>query len=413
MHPIVYRITRILLSALLVPALLAQPLDDGLLAQLRAEASRTHPSAVAAKLRAAATAQEVRAVRLWDDPRVGLGTMAANRTMRADLGDLTLGVEQMLPKPGLFDAQRRKAEATHRAEGENSRSATLAAAGQAAKAAIELALADESITLLQSQLSWLTAMTENARQLAIGPMDSHLDALRMETELAKEQQMLDAARRNRDGLSQHLNLTLGRPLDAPWPPLVLPAEPPPVPVATAEIARIARANPQVRAMQEMAGAATAETAIADRSRLPEISVGFDTNVYSRGDWRSSSLGVKMSLPWLHDRSYQANIAAAHNRQLAAIRDTETMRRKIATEVLSAATEATTAAAQARAYGGEVHAKAQLTTRTIEAAWISSKATLTDLLDSARMLYAIRLEQRRFIAMQLAALEELRALVPSH
>jgi outer membrane protein TolC len=412
MKLIVQLATGFLLGSLLVQAQDSQALDDGLLSRLRAEASRSHPSAVAGKLRAAATAQDVRAVRLWDDPRVGFGFMAANRAMRADLGDVTIGVEQMLPKPGMFDAQLRKADAMHRAQGENSRGAALAAGALAAKAAIELALADESVTLQQAQLGWLEKMTENARQMAAGPMGSNMDALRMETELAKEQQMLDAARRSRDGFAQKLNLTLGRPLDSPWPALSLPAMPPPVPLAVAEIARIPRANPQVRAMREMAGAASAETRMADRERLPEISVGIDANVYSRGDWRSATLGVKMSVPWFNDSSYQAKIAAAHSRELAAGRDVETMRREVASEVLAAATEAATAAAQARAYAGEIHSKAEQTTRTIEAAWISSKANLTDLLDSSRTLFAIRLEQRRFIAMEQAALEELHTLVPS-
>ena len=404
-------VTGSLLGGLLLQAQVSQTLDEGLLARLRAEASHTHPSAIAGQLRAAATARDVRAVRLWDDPRVGFGFMAANQAMRADLGDLTIGVEQMLPKPGMFDAQRRKADALHRAEGENSRGATLAAGAQAAKAAIELALADESLTLQQAQLGWLSAMAENARQMAAGPMGSNIDALRMATELAKEQQMLAAARRSRDGLAQQLNLTLGRPLEASWPALTLPAIPPPVPLAVAEIARIPRANPKVRAMTEMAGAATAETRVADRERLPEVSVGIDSNVYSRGDWRSTTLGVKLSLPWFNDRSYQAKVAAARSRELAAGREVEAMRREVAGEVLAAATEAANAAAQARAYAGEVHDQALQTTQTIQAAWISSKAPLTDLLDSSRLLFSIRLEQRRFSAMQLAALEELHTLVP--
>ncbi len=88
--------------------------------------------------------------------------------------------------------------------------------------------------------------------------------------------MLDAARRSREGFARKLNLTLGRPLDSPWPELKLPATPPPVPVALAEIARIPHANPKVRAMKEMAGAAGAESRMADRERLPEVSVGIDT-----------------------------------------------------------------------------------------------------------------------------------------
>jgi len=390
-----------------------QPLNDEFLTRLRAEAAHSHPSVTAAKLRADAAAQDLRGLRLWDDPMVGLGVMAAPRQMRADLGDLRVGVEQALPKPGMYDAKRRKAEALQRAEVATTSAASLAAGALAASDAIELALADESIRLQQSQVGWLGAMAENARQRAADPMGAASDALRMETELAKETQMLEAARRYRQALSKKLNLILGRPLEDAWPQLLLPANPLPVPLAQAEIARLVRLNPKVRALNEMADAANHDTRIAERERLPGLALGIDANLYSGGDYRSTTVGLKMNLPWFNERSYQANIAAARSRQLAAGSDIETLRRELASDVLTSTTEAANAAAQARAYAGEIHDKAQQTTTSIEAAWLSSKAPLTDLLDASRALFAIRLEQRRFIAMQLAALEQLYALVPNH
>lgn len=387
--------------------------DEKFLSALRTEAARSHPAAIAGKYKATAANQDTRSVRLWNDPMIGFGFMGASKMMRMDDGDIMFGIEQALPKPGMFDAQRRKAEAMGRAELQNSITASLAAGAEGTRSAIEIALADESIRLQQAQIDWLTAMVENARQMAANPLGNSSDALRMETELAKEKQMLDAARRGRDGFAQKLNLTLGRPLDSPWPQLKLPATPPPVPLAQAEIARIPHANPRVRAMKEMAGAANAETRMGDRERLPEIAIGVDTQLYSgTGDIKSTTVGVKMSLPWFNDPSYQAKINAAKSRELAATQDVETMRREIAAMVLTAVTEAANAAAQARAYSGEIHDKAQTASKSIEAAWISSKAPLTDLLDSARTLFSIRLEQRRMIAMQLAALEELQTLVPN-
>lgn len=391
----------------------SQLLNDNFLSRLRAEAARAHPSAVAGKFKEQAAAHQARSVRLWNDPMVGIGFMGASQMMRSDEGDIMVGFEQSLPKPGMFEAERRRMDAMRRAEQESSRGSADAAGAEAAKAAIELALADESIALQQAQIDWMAAMVENARQMAADPMGSSTDALRMETELAKEQQMLDAARRSREGFAQMLNITLGRPLDSPWPALKLPATPPPVPVAQAEIARIPHANPKVRAMKEMASAATAETRIADRERLPELAVGVDAQLYSgTGDIKSTTVGVKLSLPWFNDPSYRAKIDAAKSRELAASRDVETMRREIASMVLMAATEAANAAAQARAYSGEIHDKAMKASQTTEAAWISSKAPLTDLLDSSRTLFAIRLEQRRMIAMQFAALEALHTLVPN-
>jgi outer membrane protein TolC len=387
--------------------------NDGLLTELRSEAARAHPSSVSGKHKALAAAHEARGVRLWNDPMVGVGFMGAEQMMRADDGDVMIGFEQALPKPGMFAAERAKMEAMRRAEIENSGNAALNAGSEAAKAAIELALADESIMLQQAQIEWMTAIVENAKQMAADPMGSSTDALRMETELAKEKQMLDAVRRSREGYARLLNITLGRALDAPWPALKLPAAPPPVPVAKAEVARIPYANPKVRSMKEMAAAANADTRIADRERLPEIAVGVDAQLYSgTGDIRSTTVGVKISLPWFNDSSYKAKIDAAKSRELAAASDVETMRREIASMVTMAATEAANAAAEARAYSGEIHEKALKASKTTEAAWISSKATLTDLLDSSRTLFAIRLEQRRMIAMQLAALEQLHTLVPN-
>ncbi len=391
----------------------SQLLDQHLLARLRLEAAGRHPSAEAGKHLAAAAGHEARAVRLWDDPMVGIGFMGAQEMMRMDDGDVMVGFEQALPKPGLFDAERRRMEAMRRAEVENAGSAALSAGAGAARAAIELALADESIGLQQAQIEWMSAMVENARQMAADPMGSGTDALRMETELAKEQQMLDAARRSREGFARKLNLALGRPLESGWRALKLPAAAPPVPIARAEIARIPHANPKVRAMREMAAAANAETRIADRERLPEVAVGVDAQLYSgTGDIKSTTLGVKLSLPWFNDSSYQAKIDAAKSRELAAGSNVETMKREVAGMVVMAVTEAGNAAAQARAYAGEIHDKALKARQTTEAAWISSKAPLSELLDASRMLFSIRLEQRRMIAMQLSALEELQTLVPA-
>jgi outer membrane protein TolC len=388
-------------------------LDETFLSSLRAEAASSHPAAAAAKFRANAAAEDVRAVRLWNDPMVGLSYMAAEKMMRRSDGDIILGLDQALPKPGLFTANREKAEAMHRAEIETSRSTTLEVGAMAGKSAIELALTDEVIALQASQIQWLDSMAENARQRAANPDSSSIEALRLESELTREIQILDAAKRTRASLAQKLNLTLGRPLDKPWPVLKLPASPPPVPMAVAEIARISRANPKVRAMKETASAAKAETHITKRERLPDVSVGVETAIFSgTGDVRSSTFGVKMSLPWFNDSSYSARTDAARIREKSAIADIETLHHEIAGNVLSAVADAANAAAQAHAYSGEVYERTLQATKTIEASWISSKSPLTDLLESNKMLFSIRLEQRRFIALELAALEELNLLVPN-
>jgi outer membrane protein TolC len=276
---------------------------------------------------------------------------------------------------------------------------------------IELALADEAISIQAGQLDWLSTIAGNARQLAANPDGSAVDALRLDVELAKETQVFAAAKRSRNALAQRLNLTLGRSLESPWPTLRLQSSPPPSPLATSEIARIPYANPQVKSMRATASAAHADTRIADREKQPALSVGVESGFYSGGDFRDATVGLKMTLPWFNEPSYNAKISAAQNRERSANQDIETARLEVASKVLTAATEAANAAAQARAYSGEIHDRAVQATRLIEGSWISSKSTLTDLLEANRTLLSIRLEQRRFIAMQLVALEELNLLAP--
>lgn len=382
------------------------------LSALRREAAATHPAVAAARLRAAAADADTRSVRLWDDPMAGLSFMAANRMMRREEGDIRIGFEQPLPKPGLFQANRDKAAAMKRAEDENARGAAIAIGAQAARGAIELALADESIAILRTQLAWLETQTENARQRSLDPATGAAEALRMETELAKEKQMLAEAMRTRGSLADRLNLLLGRPSASSWAIHALPAAPPPVPVLAAELARISHANPKLRMLKETAAAARAGKQATQRERQPQLSIGLDTAGYSGGEPVSSTLGLKMSLPWFNDRSYSARSEAAGLREQDAAAEIENAERETIDRVIAATTEAANAAARASAYAGEVQERARLASESVQAAWLSSKATLTDLLETQRTLLAIRLDQRRFIAMQLAALEELQSLVPS-
>lgn len=387
-------------------------LSPSFLSSLRSEAAARHPAATAAELRADAMGRDVVAVRLWDDPMVGLSLMSADREMRRDDGDVRLMAEQPLPRPGLFRASRDKAEALRRAESENATSSSLEVGAAAAKNAIELALADETIEIQTKQIQFLQKLAGNARERALTPGASGVEALRIDSELTRETQILEAAKRTRDSLAQRLNLSLGRPLETHWPKLALPASPSPVPVGIAETARISHANPKVRAMKETARAADAEIDITRSERKPGVSVGVETNLYSGGDYRSTMVGVKMSLPWFNEPSYTARTDAARLRRDAAAKDVETLRREIAAEVLTLSAEAANAAAQARAYAGDIQTRTNEATRAIEAAWISSTATLSELLEANRMLFSVRLEQRRFIAMQQAALEDLHTLVPT-
>lgn len=405
-------ISGLLMAGSVLHAQDARSLDENFLSSIRREAERSHPSVQSAFLRSSAAAREVRGVRLWDDPMVGLSIMAADKAMRMDDGDIRVSLEQPIPKPGLYAANLSKAKAMQRAEQESSRLTTLEAGAAAASDAIELALVDESIVLQVEQLSWLKSMADNASEMSLNPDATSVDALRLESELARENEVLAASRRTRESLAKSLNLRLGRPLESPWPTLRLSVTAMPVPVAAAEIARISRVNPKVRSKKEMANAANADTRIADRDKVPQFAIGVESAIYSGGDLRSVGVGVRMSLPAFNRAAYDSKIDASKLRELAAVRDVDAARLEVATEVLAAVTAIANAAAQANAYAGGIYNRAMAASQSVEASWISSKSPLTDLLEANRILFSIRLEQRRFVAMQYAALEQLHLLVPS-
>ncbi|MDP4645782.1 MAG: TolC family protein [Akkermansiaceae bacterium] len=409
----------ILIGTLLPGALLhaqqTKLLDNTFLHSIRSETAHAHPAVTSAENLAEAAIQDTRALRLWDDPTVGIGFMAARRPqMRREEGDVMASLSIPLPKPGLYQAQREKSEAMERMEQEKIRAASIGSGTEAAMLAIELALSDEVIKLLQGELAWLREMEINASQMALAPSSTGIDSIRISTELVKSEETLAAAISNREGLSQRLNLVMGRTLDREWQTLRLPKSAPAVPIAASEVARIPFTNPRMLAMKEIANATHADIRIADRERLPSFGVGVETRAYSGSSdgYRGTTLGLSMSIPWFNKDSYDAKIDAAKSRTEAAIGDVETTRREIADQVIQAATEAANAASQSRAYAGEIRTKAIEANDSIQASWINSKAPLTDLLESRRLLFSVDLEQRRFIAMQLAAIEKLNLLVPS-
>jgi outer membrane protein, heavy metal efflux system len=410
-------ISKLLLSGWLLAGTLTQAgetrlLDDAALDAIRNRAAHQHPTTIAARYRESAANQDVRAIRLWDDPMVGLGFMAARRPqMRREEGDFQIGVEIPIPKPGLYEANLLKTGALRRAESEKIRAAMIESGIEATMLAIELALADEIVRLSSGELAWLSEMETNAGQMALLPGSTGIDSIRLASEKVKLEQDVAASRRTRDGLARRLNVVMGKTISETWPTYRLPASAPPVPLAAAEVARIPFANPRVRAMREMAGAADAEIRIADRERLPSFSAGIETRGYSQDGYRGTTLGLKMTVPWFNRDNYQAKVDAAKLRSDAAVADTEAARREVAGQVISAATEAANAAAQARAYGGEIRKKATEANESVQASWINSKAPLTDLLDTRRLLFSVDLEQRRQVAMQLAATEKLNLLVP--
>ena len=358
-----------------------------------------------------ATGGEDRSVRLWEDPTANAGIMAADRGMRADNGDLIFGVEQMLPRRKLYEARKARAGAERAIFEAETRSAALTLETLVAQSAIELALVDEMLAIETNQLAWLESMAANAREKLKDPMANASEPLRIESEVAQERQKIDTTQRQRIRLARQLNILLGRDTDEAWPKFRLPESATLTPALADELARLYQVNPMLQALLNTAEAAKSEIEVARRERSPIFSVGVESSVYSGGDFRQATVGAKMTLPWFNNSVYRANTDRANQQQAAAEKEAEALARRLRGEAVAAHTEAETSARQAKTISEEVIPRAGKAVESTQNAWISSKASILEVLDARRSLLNSRLEERRSVAAHRAALEMLRSIVP--
>jgi outer membrane protein TolC len=399
--------------ALVSPGFAQDPrlLDAGFLDTLRAEVRMNHPSVAAAQARVLAAESGVRAVRLWEDPMAGLGFMAADREMRMDDGDIMFGVEQMLPRRKLYEARKARAGAERAIFEAETRTAALNLETLVAQSAIELALVDEMLAIETNQLAWLESMAANAREKLKDPTANASEPLRIESEVAQERQKINTTQRQRIRLVRQLNILLGRDTDEAWPTLRLPESATLTPALADELARLYQVNPMLQALLNTAEAAKSEIEVARRERSPTFSVGVESSVYSGGDFRQATVGAKMTLPWFNNSVYRANTERARTQQAAAEKEAEALARRLRGEAVAAHTEAETSARQAKTISEEIIPRAGKAVESTQNAWISSKASILEVLDARRSLLNARLEERRSVAAHRGALEMLRSIVP--
>jgi outer membrane protein TolC len=254
-------------------------------------------------------------------------------------------------------------------------------------------------------------MAANAREKLKDPMANASEPLRIESEVAQERQKIDATERQRTRLVRQLNILLGRGTDEAWPNLRLPESATLTPGLSEELARLYQVNPMLQALLNTAEAAKSEIEVARRERSPIFSVGVESSVYSGGDFRQATVVAKMTLPWFNKSVYRANTDRAIQQQAAAEKEAEALARRLRGEAVAAHTEAETSARQAKTFSEEVIPRAGKAVESTQNAWISSKASILEVLDARRSLLNARLEERRSVAAHRGALEMLRSIVP--
>lgn len=407
---------KILQILLITPLLMGGALADDkptsanetLIAGLVSEAVRSHPKLEAERQRSEAALAAIGTVRLWEDPELGLGLTAAPKEMRRDEGDIRLGVDQKLPRPGLFRAEVRRATADLQQQ-ESMRRLTANELGLAvAQAVLELALADDLIALQSEELGWLDTIVTTAEERSKDPNGSAAESLRLSGERARSRQKLDAAIRQRAQFAKNLNILLGRSGDG-WKTLTLPREAAKSRDLVTLRARVEQNNPKLAGARSRIEGAAADSDAARAKRKPVYSAGLETNSYSGGDVLDGMVSLKVTLPWFNRSAYNADLARTERLRAAATEDYSALKRELFAQLTTLITEAENNRQSAAAYAGEVLPKAGKALEITQSAWVSSKATLLEVLDARRSLIEAKQEQQRALAAQRVALQSISAL----
>jgi len=387
----------------------AIPITPQFLANLVAEAQTNHPGLRATAARLTAAERSSAAVRTWEDPMVRFGgvvTSSSGPNLEME-GDLVYEVQQKIPIFRKALVQRQQAEAaTAVASAQNDyrfqilRRAISQAAGQ-------LALMDETLAIDTEDLAQLDRMTASARERQRAGIDTTLDLLRLENERDKRQQQRVTDQLQRDFARVSLNRLLARPLESPWPTLLLPAPAPDIPFTERMVALGTRYEPQLLVMKKEIAMAEAGIEIARRSRLPDVTVGIEGRQWSgSGDFQEGMFTVGLNLPWFNRSRYRADLDSARARALSARAEADNYELDVRQELFRVWTRIDAARREAALYQDNIIPRAQLATATAFAAWTSGRGMFLDMLETRRMLLDARLMRARAINEQHQMITEL-------
>ncbi len=385
----------------------SQELSPAYLNQL-ADSLRTNlPALRAAEARLEAARAGTAAVRVWEEPRLRLGVMASETSMRAEDGDVLLGIEQPIPLPGRPAAVRRLA----------ARESDVAAAAFEAlfqvrrrdlvQALFELALRQREVEVGEEDLAWLAGMVQSVTaRYRVGDAP-HAYLLRLENEHDRRAAALTSAQARVTEAEAAVNRLLGRPVEQRWPRLVLPPLAPEVAYRERLITRVLAYEPNLRRLQAEVRAAAAAEDVARRRRWPELAVGAETRHYSGdGEFRQAMFTVSLNLPWLNAGRYRQDVRRETARRTAAEAEQADYDLAVREEVrrLTAGLEAQRRTALA--LRDHILPRAELALDSTRAAWETGRVQFQDVIEARRAVLEARLDLTRAVAAQYQLLADL-------
>lgn len=385
----------------------AEEITPRLIGQLAEEARGQHPESKALAARAEAAAANVKAVRIWEDPSLTAGGIAAGRGVTEEEGDLSYGLEQKLPVNGKTQAEKRTAKAGAAAAESRQAYQWREQRREIAKQLVKMALAEEILAIGREDSAWVGTMTDAVAERYRAGGASQVEYLKMQSEKAKREAQLAT---EAEGLYMEqvaLNRLLNRDLTSEWPSFSLPPIAPLVPHTNLLTQLIERQEPKVSVLQ--AEVALGRT-MADQAKVagrPDLSLALEGRQRSADrEFKEGAVFFKVTIPWANSGKYKkalererANVKAAEldlANHLLGLKDDE---HRLIIMVEAARREATL-------YRDRIIPQARQALASAHSGWQASRDMFRDVLDGRRMLLDGRTMMARAVAEQHIRLAEL-------
>jgi outer membrane protein TolC len=371
------------------------------------EARTNNPALKSAEARVNAARADEQTVRTWEDPTVRIGKMGAERSIRAEDGDLIYGVEQKLPLFGKPRASRRVTEVGTKVEQANADFQFQQLRKEIAQNVFKTALANRTLEITQQDLAWLDTMLAVAEQRYELGQATQFDVLRMQNERSKRVEQLKTDSQMLEHERVNLNRLLNRNLQAPWPMLELPPVAPPVFYNEQLVKLAVKYEPKLKMMRRQIEQASASAEKTQRERYPDFAVGTEIRNYTgNGEFRQGMVTLSFNVPWGNRKKYDAAIKRDEAKKEAIEFDVADYELAIRNEIHSLTQKIDAARREAVLYRDQILPRSQTAIDSARAGWESNVGMFRDVLDARRMLLDAQLMSARAISEQYQMMSEL-------
>lgn len=386
---------------------LAEPSPGNLDGYLR-EALAANPELAAQFERVKASRQIGIQVGALPDPKLSYMEFVSQVETRTGPQERTVSLTQAFPWPGKLTLRKGIADQAAQTAFYRFEATQRQVIHEVGLGYFDYAFLGEATRVTRQNLSLLEQLAPTVDEKVRGGGDLSA-SLRLEVELNRVADQLQALQQQRNALSSRIASLLGRTPDL--------AKPLPFPELTTRVPRIGstasleasvKEHPLVQAAAS--GVITAELAeaLSRKSPLPDVNVG--ANVIDIGGSGETAVGVMVgiSIPWQF-RKYRAEKEEKAALASAARADVESVRQKLLADLHRSIQGWGEAEQRLELYRDKLLPAAEQALEVTTESYRNDKASLTDLIDSERTFLDLRLMDQRALASAHKAALEIRTL----